>query len=90
MSERVSVDGDRLIVQRTHMIDVDRAARLREAPQQPLSDSWHVGSIPVPVVAMWLKEAGVKWDDTKAVEEVLNRKLMDGDFAKFRVKEGRI
>ena len=44
----------------------------------PLSDSWHVASVPAWVVTEWLKEAGVAWDDP-AAKDVLRKKLMSGD-----------
>jgi len=31
----------------------------------------------------------VAWDDRPACQEVIRKKLLDGDFNKFRVKEGR-
>ena len=51
-------------------------------------DFRHVGRIPAVVLEMWLNEAGVSFNDHKAVEEVIHRKLLDGDFAKLRVHEG--
>jgi hypothetical protein len=89
MPERYFEDDGKLIIQRTEdMAPYVEAARLaKEAPQQPISDSWHVGRVPAFMVALWLKEAGVKWDDP-AARDVLERKLMDGSFSKFRVKEG--
>jgi hypothetical protein len=40
------------------------------------------------VLATWLKEAGVSWSDTEAAKEVVKRKMMSGEFSKFRVWEG--
>ena len=60
----------------------------REAPQSPLSDSWHVGRIDAHVLTKWIKEAGLRYDDREAVKELIARKLMDGDNAAFRVKGG--
>jgi hypothetical protein len=51
-------------------------------------DNRLVGRIPMHIVAQWLKEAGVDWSDTDAAQDVLRRKIMSSDFAKFRVWEG--
>jgi nucleoside permease NupC len=40
------------------------------------------------LLGMWLKEAGVSWDDTAAVKDVLKRKLMSNEFSALRVWEG--
>jgi hypothetical protein len=37
---------------------------------------------------MWLKEAGVRWDDHEAKKQIIRKKLLSGDFAAFRVWEG--
>lgn len=81
-------DG-KIIHHRRVIVDEDRAKRLREAPQQPVSDSWHVATIPGVLIDIWLKEAGVRWDDTEARNQVIDRHLMSGDYSKLRVREGR-
>lgn len=88
MHEEWYEEGGRLVQKRTTLIDLDRAAKLKDAPSAPVSDSWHVGTIPLIVLEQWFKEAGVSWDDRAACQEVMKRKLLDGDFKKFRVKEG--
>ena len=35
-----------------------------------------------------LKEAGVKWDDVEARQQVVKRKILSGEFDKFRVWKG--
>ncbi len=40
------------------------------------------------ILSQWLKEAGVDWSDRGAAQEVIKRKMLSGDFAKFRVWEG--
>ncbi len=89
MLERWYEDGDRIVQHRTVLVDDDRAKMLRDAPSQPLSDSWHVGSIPLIILEQWFKEAGVSWDDKPACRDVIRAKLLSGEFSKFRVKEGR-
>jgi len=41
------------------------------------------------LLAQWARDAGIKWDDREAMREMLDRKLMSGEFAAFRVWEGR-
>lgn len=48
------------------------------------SESRFVGRIPLALIEVWCKEAGVKWDDVHARQEVVKRKILSGDFDKFR------
>lgn len=66
---------------------LDQAAALRSAGITGYSENALIGRVPMALVTEWLKEAGVTWDDP-AMEDVLMRKLMDGDFSKFRVWQG--
>ena len=56
--------------------------------QAPMADSVHVARLDAHVVEMWVKEAGLKWDDRAAVRDLIRRKLMDSDNAAFRVWQG--
>jgi hypothetical protein len=47
-----------------------------------------IGTIPRALVNEWLKEAGVTWDDVQARQQVVKRKILSGDFDKFRVWKG--
>lgn len=51
-------------------------------------DSRHVGRVPFHIIEMWLQEAGVSFDDREAVQQVMDRKLMSGEFNAFRVWQG--
>jgi hypothetical protein len=90
MSERVEVDGNKMTIIRTEDVQpvLDRAAALRSMGVTGFSENWHIGSVPTIIFEQWLKEAGLRMSDTKAVKDMLERKLMDGDFAKFRVHGG--
>lgn len=85
-------DGKLVFHKRTDPTNVlNSAERLRaldkDAPQ--FAADWrHVGRLDKHVVEMWLKEAGVKWDDQAAVREVIKKNLMDSNYAQFRVWEG--
>jgi hypothetical protein len=89
MPERFFTDDGRLVHHRQFDAEphMERARLAREAPQQPMSDSWHVASIPAWLITIWAKEAGVRWDDP-ALKDVIRRKLMSGEYAAFRVREG--
>jgi hypothetical protein len=91
LSEKYSFEGDRLIVKKTfdasHMLN--DAKHAREVTQNSFgSDYKHVGNVDMGLLGIWLKEAGVSWDDTPAVKEVLKRKLMSNEFSALRVWEG--
>lgn len=68
---------------------LENVKQLRDASvQAPLSDSVHVARLDAHVVEMWVKEAGLKWDDRSAVRDLIKRKLLDSDNAAFRVWQG--
>lgn len=67
---------------------IESAKALRDGAGSPLADSVHVARVDAHVVEKWVKEAGLKWDDRAAVQELLRRKLMDSDNAAFRVWQG--
>jgi len=91
LSEKYSFEGDNLIVKKTfdasHMLN--DAKHAREVTQNSFgSDYKHVGNVDMGLLGIWLKEAGVSWDDTPAVKEILKRKLMSNEFSALRVWEG--
>lgn len=89
LNERVAGDDEGLVIRKTFdatdTLNWNRQAR--DAGQQSFGESKLIGRVPGPLVAMWMKEAGVEWGTPEA-EEVLKRKMLDGEFAKFRVWEG--
>lgn len=92
IGESVSADGDSLIIKQTYNADhmIADAQHAREAsPNAFGSDYKHVGNVDMALVNIWLKEAGVSWTDTAAVNEVLKKKLMSNEFEKLRVWDGR-
>jgi len=36
------------------------------------------------MITEWLKEAGVRWDDIEARDEVIKRKMLSGEVAALR------
>ena len=55
-----------------------------------LSDSWHVGDIPMHILAEWMKEEQVSWQDSEGMQRLIIKKLNDPNFKKLRVVEGKI
>jgi len=91
ISERVTFEGDQMVIKRTHNADhmLNDAKRSREiSPNEFASDYKLVGHVDAALVSLWLKEAGVSWEDTPAVKEVMKKKLMSNEFNALRVWEG--
>ena len=91
-NEKVFFEDDNIVVKRT--INVDEMLKDAEyarqmSPNEIGSDHKLVGTVSLPLVHEWLKEAGVAWNDTHAVQDVIKKKLMDGTFAKLRAWEGK-
>jgi hypothetical protein len=91
IAEKVSFDGTKMLTKETH----DFGPTLESAKQRRLnglhgfSENRHVARVPLALVAQWARDAGIKWDDTQAMQDMLSKKLMSGDFSQFRVWEGR-
>lgn len=90
IGERIKFEGDQVVIQKTHDVtpEMHRAQMLRDAGKGQKGESRLVGTIPLNLIADWCKEAGVKWDDTQARQEVVKRKILSGEFDKFRVWKG--
>ena len=90
LKESVKATDSGIIVQKTHDNDVhlEKARMLREAGVGQTGESRLVGTIPMHIVAEWMKEAGLSWDDNEAKKDVIKRKMLSGDFDKFRVWKG--
>lgn len=92
ISESVSFDDDKVIFKKTHdasqMLDDAKYAR-EMSPNSFGSDYKLVGHVDAALVSVWLKEAGVRWDDTQAVKDVIKRKMMSNEFSALRVWEGK-
>mgnify|MGYP003646428308 FL=1 len=81
----------KMIVQETHDFTpiVEKAKALKSAGLNDFgNDNKLVGVIPAKMFEIWAKKWGVKFSDTKAMQEVVAKELMDPDNAQFRVWEG--
>ena len=68
------------------VIDAVRVAR--DVPGTPMSDSWHIATLPTVLIEKWLIEEGLQLSDREAVRDMIKRKLLSGEFNAFRVHEG--
>lgn len=66
---------------------LNRVEKIRELNGGIMGESRLAGEIPLHIVETWAKEAGIKWDDP-AMKDVIKRKLLSGEFDKFRVWKG--
>ena len=67
---------------------LERAEALRQNGNAEFGESRCVGVVDAALVGEWLKEAGVAWDDP-AMDDVIKRKMLSGEFDKLRVWEGK-
>lgn len=64
------------------------AAAARELHGGKQGENRLVGVIPTALINEWLKAAGVDWSDHGAVQEIIKRNILSGEFDKFRVWKG--
>lgn len=86
------VDG-RMVIARQEDVEplIEHLASLRNetSGKSATGEMYHVGDIPAVVVEAYLNENGVTWNEFLNDTTHVRRILMDPDFAKFRVWEGR-
>jgi hypothetical protein len=91
ISEKFSFEDDKLLIKKTFDASnmLNDAQHARETTQNSFgSDYKHVGNVDLGLLGIWLKEAGVSWEDTEAMKEVIKRKMMSNEFSALRVWEG--
>ena len=90
ISEIIDFEHDHMVIKKKH--DVSQALndvqKAKDAGIGMSGENRLVGFLDGAVLAQWLKEAGVSWSDTEAAKEVVKRKMMSGEFSKFRVWDG--
>ena len=90
ISEIIDFEHDHMVIKKKH--DVSQALndvqKAKDAGVGMSGENRLVGFLDGAVLGAWLKEAGVSWSDTEAAKEVVKRKMMSGEFSKFRVWEG--
>jgi hypothetical protein len=82
-------DGDKLVHIKKQDWNpmLDRAEELRQNGNAEFGESKLVGVIDAALINEWLKEAGIAWDDP-AMDDVIKRKMLSGEFDKLRVWQG--
>mgnify|MGYP000470957501 CR=1 FL=1 len=86
-------DG-KLVHQKTHDWTglLDQTEKLRSNGLDGFGESKLVGRIVMDLWALWAKEAGISASDpdfSAKMKEVVHRKMLDGEFAKLRVWQGK-
>jgi len=91
IKEEYRFEGDNIVVKETHDYGgyMHQARQYRDAGVGQSGEHRLAGYLPMSLVADWIKEAGLKWDDQEACAEVIKKKMMSGEFDKFRVWEGK-
>lgn len=92
INEQAYEEDGKLIVKKTHdftpvlkQMEQIRSAGIKNMGDGPdNAENRFIGRIPLALIEMWCKEAGVKWDDTHARAEVVKKKILSGDFDKLR------
>ena len=84
-------EGNKFLVKKTYDPNptLDAVQKMRQSEHFNFGESRHVGRVPGWLIAQWLKEAGVKWDDVKARDEVIKKKMMSGEFSALRTWQGK-
>lgn len=89
IGERLIDQDDKVIHHR--VVDVEKTMNevkmLRDMGPRKDGD-WHVARIPMEVLGLWIKDAGLTWDDKEAVQDMIKKKLLSGEVNKFRPHEG--
>lgn len=85
-------DGNQFHIKKTWDMapNIESAAELRSNGAVGSADNWHVARIDKRMMDKLIKDAGLTWDDTEAVEDMLFKLLNDGTLSKLRVHEGQV
>lgn len=94
ITTRMALDSEgRLIVQRSHDVEplLDHLAELRATTngKSKSGELYHVGDLDPVVVEDYIKQAGITFQDFITDDAHIKRILMNPDFSKFRVWQGR-
>lgn len=89
ISERIFSQDGKLIIHQQHDFQrtIEAATAARNAGAGDLGESKAIGRIPAKLAAMWAKEAGVAYGSDEHMR-IMEKKMLDGEFAKLRIWEG--
>jgi hypothetical protein len=68
---------------------LNEVEQIRKQGLGQTGDNRLVGRIPMHLIEQWAKEAGITWSDRAAMQDLVKRKMLSGDFDKFRVWKGK-
>lgn len=90
VNEQFKIEGDQIVHVTTHDWNpmLERVKELKAQGIDGFSENKLVGVIDAALLGQILKQKGVKWNDTQAVEDILKQIMMSGDFKNLRVWEG--
>ena len=95
-AERLDIEDKLLHITQKHDVTatLKRAELMRQAQDAGVQGSipadWKaIGTVPGVLVRAWANEAGVRMDDGDAMRDLINKKLMSGEFSKLRVTPGK-
>jgi len=67
---------------------IEEAKQIRDQGLGQTGENRLVGRLPVHLVSQWIKEAGLSWSDKAETKELIRKKMLSGEFDKFRVWKG--
>jgi len=84
-------DGNKFTIQRQYDVSpiLEQNKIIRDSGAGVTGENRLVGRIPMFMVTEWMKEAGVALDDNDGRKDIIRKKMMSGDFDKFRVWDGK-
>ena len=85
--EFIDGEGDKFHVKQVFdpnpsLKSVEKARQLN--PEGKVGESRHIGRVPGWLISHWLQEAGIKFSDIKARDELIKKKMMSGEYSAFR------
>jgi hypothetical protein len=83
-------DGEKFTIERKYDVNpaLEESRILRDSGAGVTGENRLVGRIPMFMITEWMKEAGVNADDNEARKEIIRKKMLSGEFDKFRVWKG--
>ena len=88
IKDEFHIQDDQIIHAKTFDIEPTLNSVKELSEEKRTDGNWHVGRIPMELLGMWIREAGLTWDDTEAVSDMVRKKLLSGDYALLRPHQG--
>ena len=90
IKEKIIPTESGIEIQKTFDNDVyiEEAKQIRDQGLGQTGENRLVGRIPMHLVSQWIKDAGLKWDDKAATQDLIRKKMLSGEFDAFRIWKG--